>query len=155
MTANLIRAAALTVGLACLAGAAQAQDFTPKAQGQWVVDYRVTDDSPDEKAPINTSGGASSGLHASINDSIVPTVGIGYFVTDNVALDLTLGTSHHKISAVGTGVNVNVHDTWVLPPVLTVQYHFNPKGRFSPYVGTGQTTCCSTRARTRTASPSS
>jgi outer membrane protein len=127
----------LATTLLAAAGAASAQDFTPKAKGTWVVDYRLTDVSPDEKAPINTSGGVSTGLHASINDSIVPTLGVGYFLTDNVALDLTLGTSHHKINAVGTGVNVNVHDTWVLPPVLTVQYHFNPKGRFSPYVGTG------------------
>lgn len=139
MTAKIVAASTAIAALAaaCFGGAAQAQDFTPKAQGMWVVDYRLTDVAPAEKAPINTAGGVSTGLHASVSDSVVPTLGIGYFVTDNVALDLTLGTSRHKINAVGTGVDVNVHDTWVLPPVLTVQYHFNPKGRLSPYVGTG------------------
>ncbi|MBN8930529.1 MAG: OmpW family protein, partial [Rhizobium pusense] len=27
--------------------------------------------------------------------------------------------------------------TWVLPPTLTAQYHFNPKGAVRPYVGAG------------------
>jgi len=86
----------LATTLLAAAGAASAQDFTPKAKGTWVVDYRLTDVSPDEKAPINTSGGVATGLHASINDSIVPTLGVGYFLTDNVALDLTLGASHQR-----------------------------------------------------------
>ena len=30
-----------------------------------------------------------------------------------------------------------VHETWVLPPVLSVQYHPMPAARFSPYIGAG------------------
>jgi outer membrane protein len=26
---------------------------------------------------------------------------------------------------------------WLLPPILLAQYHFNPGGKFKPYVGAG------------------
>ena len=33
--------------------------------------------------------------------------------------------------------NVEVRDTWVLPPVVALQYHFAPTAKVSPYVGAG------------------
>ena len=33
--------------------------------------------------------------------------------------------------------NVDVGSVWVLPPTLTVQYHFMPHSAFSPYIGAG------------------
>jgi outer membrane protein len=43
------------------------------------------------------------------------------------------------VAAVGSplGANVDLGDVWLLPPTLTLQYHFNPKGQVSPYVGAG------------------
>ncbi len=133
-TRLLIAAAAAALAFT---SAAQAQDFTPKQQGTWKVDFRGTVVAPDEDASILTAGGVDTGLDAKVGDSWVPTLGVTYFVTDHVALDLTLGTSRHEISAVGPGVNTEVHTTWVVPPVATVQYHFAPRERFSPYVGAG------------------
>jgi outer membrane protein len=118
------------------AAAARAEDYTPQAAGTWVVDVRATDVAPQVSAPV-TSGGHPTGLNAKVSDDVIPSLGIEYFATDHLAVDLTLGTSQHQISAQGTGLNADVHKTWVLPPVLTAQYHFNPKGRFSPYLGTG------------------
>ena len=47
----------------------------------------------------------------------------------------------HRISANDTSVgNVDVGSTWILPPTLTLQYHFMPRERFSPYVGVGLNT---------------
>ncbi|MBV5332419.1 outer membrane beta-barrel protein, partial [bacterium] len=56
---------------------------------------------------------------------------------DNVALELIAGTSRHKISAVGSGLDIPVGKISLLPPTLTVQYHPLPKSKFSPYVGAG------------------
>lgn len=137
MTSRLSLLAAVAVAALGFAGAASAQDFTPKEQGRWVVDMRATTVAPDEDAPIVTAANAPTGLHAGVSNDTMPTLGISYFVTDHVAVDVTLGTTKHTVSAVGPGGSTEVHDSWVLPPVVTVQYHFNPKGRFSPYVGTG------------------
>jgi outer membrane protein len=130
----LIPAAAL--GLAFAATGAQAEEFQPKAAGTWMVNLRATDVSPDEDAPI-LAAGVPTGLKAEVSSDVMPTLGIAYFFTDNIAAELILGTTQHQVKAVGGATNVKVHKTWVLPPVLSVQYHFNPAGRVSPYVGAG------------------
>lgn len=135
---NLLAAgAALTLATGALATAAQAQEFQPKTAGTLMLNVRLTDVSPKAGDPILTAAGAGTTLSADVNDSVVPTVGISYFFTDNVAVDLTLGTSHHTVKATGPGTNVKVHETWVLPPVVTLQYHFAPAAKVSPYVGAG------------------
>ncbi|MFK7840395.1 MAG: OmpW family protein [Bdellovibrionales bacterium] len=64
-----------------------------------------------------------------------PTIEIDgtYFFTENIAAELIAATSQHKVSA---GSN-DLGDAWILPPTLTLQYHFTPNNKFSPYVGAG------------------
>ena len=97
---------------------------------------RATDVSPSTSNAI-TAGGAPTGLHVHVSDSYVPTLGFTYFATNHVAIEAILGTSFHQIKAVGPGVDVAVRDTWVLPPVVTVQYHFAPAAKVDPYLGAG------------------
>lgn len=132
MIATAVVAAALAA-----AGGASAADFQPKAAGTWLVDVRVTSVAPDESGAIFTSGGVDTGLDIKIDDDIIPSLGISYFLTDKVAVELILGTSRHTVSATTAPTDTAVHDTWVLPPVLSVQYHPLPAARFSPYVGAG------------------
>jgi outer membrane protein len=134
MTAKLI-AAALAATLA--AGAAEAQPFTPKAKGGIVLDVRLTEVAPSGSDPITTLAGAPTGLRAKIDYDVMPTVGVQYFMTDNVAVEVIAGTTQHTVRAKGPGTNLKVHETWVLPPVVTLQYHFAPTARVSPYVGAG------------------
>lgn len=129
---------ALALGAALtLAAGAQAQDFQPKAKGHLILNTRVTSVSSDADAAIVTAAGAATGLHVDVGDDVMPTVGIHYFFTDNVAVELVLGTTRHTIRAQGPATDVVVHKTWVLPPIATVQYHFAPAARVSPYVGAG------------------
>ena len=132
MIATAVVAAALAA-----AGGASAADFQPKAAGTWLVDVRVTSVAPDESGAIFTSGGVDTGLDIKIDDDIIPSLGISYFLTDKVAVELILGTSRHTVSATTAPTDTAVHETWVLPPVLSVQYHPLPAARFSPYVGAG------------------
>src|SRR3546814_8360966 len=39
----------------------------------------------------------------------------------------------------GTGGDTGLGNVWLLPPTLTLQYHFLPKSDFSPYLGAGVT----------------
>lgn len=138
MQVNKIAYAACAAALA--AGAAlpaAAQDFTPKQKGVFIVAGRVTGVLPDEAGDIKTAAGVDSGLDVKVSDDTVPTLGFTYFVTDNVAIEAILGASNHEINAVGGATNVRVHETWVLPPVVTLQYHFAPAAKVSPYVGAG------------------
>lgn len=127
-----------SLALAGYATSGHAQDaFVPKHAGQVVITARATIVAPSEEGDILTAAGVDSGLDVSVNNSTVPTLGFTYFFTDHIAVEGILGTSKHTIKAVGPATDVEVHDTWVLPPVVTVQYHVNPKGKVSPYIGAG------------------
>lgn len=129
-------AAALVAALA-VAGVAQAQDFKPKAKGDIVLNVRITDVVPTGSDPIVTLAGAATGLRAKASYDVMPTVGLTYFLTDNIAVEAIAGTTNHTVRAKGPGVDVKVKETWVLPPIVTLQYHFAPQARVSPYVGAG------------------
>lgn len=134
MKSLLISAAATTL---LFAGAAHAQDFTPNAKGDLIVHVRMTQVAPDKDASIVTAAGVASGLKAHVENDVKPTLGFTYFLTDKVAVEAILGTTQHDIRAQGPGTDVLVHKTWVLPPVVTLQYHPLPNARVSPYVGAG------------------
>lgn len=129
------------IAAAAVAASAHAQStdqagYTPKKAGQWVVAFRITAVDPAEKGDIVTAAGAATGLHVGVTNDTIPSLGFTYFFTDHLAAEAILGTSQHTISAVGTS-STNVHKTSVLPPVITLQYHFAPDQRVSPYIGAG------------------
>lgn len=101
--------------------------------GDWLVRGRVINVAPDESATITPIGG-----DVSIDTSIVPELDITYFVADQWAFELILGVTPHDVRAVGTGAgDIDLGDVTLLPPTLTLQYHFSPDGDVRPYVGAG------------------
>lgn len=132
-----IKTALVAALFAGLATGAAAQDFQPKAKGDWLINTRLSVVAPDAGDPILTAAGASTGLSAEVSDDVMPTLGISYFMTDKVAVELVLGTTKHTVKAKGAAGSTKVHETWVLPPIVAVQYHPAPEARVSPYVGVG------------------
>lgn len=125
-----------------LAGTAQAQTFRdadpgPVGKGTLIVTTRATGVLTDADNAITTSAGAATGLKVDVDDDYMPTLGFTYFVTDHFAIEAILGATRHEVRAQGPGTDVAVHETWVLPPVVTVQYRPTPNAQISPYVGAG------------------
>ena len=65
-------------------------------------------------------------------------------VAKNIAAELILAVTPHDVKAVGVTVpgaldnaTVDLGDVWLLPPTLTLQYHFDTGSQFKPYVGAG------------------
>jgi len=88
--------------------------------------------------PENRASSTSIGGHVHATDQFAPEADISYFFTDHIAAELIAATTRHSVRATGTSAgSVDVASTWVLPPTVTVQYHFWPHRRFSPYVGAG------------------
>lgn len=136
------RTLALALSASCLlmAGAAQAQSadaWQPPRAGDWIVTGRITSVAPTTDDIITNAAGVDSGLKVDVSDDLMPTLGFTYFFTDHIAVEAILGTTRHEIRAQGGMTDVAVHETWVLPPVVTVQYRPLTEGRFSPYVGAG------------------
>lgn len=136
MNTTLLTAATLALAVAWTAGA-QAQDYQPKLKGGLVLDVRATQVAPTGDDPVTTLAGAATGLTAEVSADVMPTVGLQYFLTDHLAVELIAGTTKHTATAKGPGTDLDVKETWVLPPVATLQYHFAPASRVSPYVGAG------------------
>ena len=80
---------------------------------------------------------AGSGL--TTTDSFVPEFDISYFFTQNIAAELILGVTPHHVYGTGAAATdgLDVGKAWLLPPTLTLQYHFTDFGAFKPYIGAG------------------
>lgn len=134
---TLLLSAVLAAAFATQALAQTPTHWTAPRAGDWVVSGRVSNVSSNTDAAVTTAAGVASGLHVDVGDSTMPTLGFTYFMTDHWAVEGILGTTRHEVRAQGGATDVAVHETWVLPPVVTVQYRPLTQGRFSPYVGGG------------------
>lgn len=76
-----------------------------------------------------------SGL--STSDTVVPELDISYFFTRNIAAELILGVTRHHVTGTDAIAGLDVGKAWLLPPTLTLQYHFTDFGAFKPYIGGG------------------
>jgi outer membrane protein len=103
-------------------------------EGKWMVRARALGVVPQEDSSISPIGGK-----AAVDNSVVPEVDVSYFFTDNIAAELIAAVTPHDVNAKGTALgNVDVGSAWLLPPTLTLQYHFTglPNG-IKPYLGAG------------------
>ncbi|WP_223581654.1 OmpW/AlkL family protein [Sphingobacterium sp. GVS05A] len=130
----LFLALALTFGAVNL----QAQNIPEQ---RWQMRLRGVAVMPNESANISAIGG-----DIAINTKFIPELDFTYFFTKNIAAELILGTTKHKVNTVGsdlsaigghTSANIDLGSVWLLPPTLTAQYHFLPNGNLRPYIGAG------------------
>ena len=103
-------------------------EFAGKSAGDFMVRARAIAVVPDEDASTTIGG------NVSISNDVVPEIDFSYFITDNIALELIAATTKHDVSH---NAGIDLGEVSLLPPTLTLQYHFMPKERFSPYVGAG------------------
>ena len=102
-----------------------ASSVASAAQGDWLGRARVININPDA---------SSSALNLNASTETTLELDFSYFLTGNVALELILATKQHDITSVGAPIG----EVSLLPPTLTLQYHFAPdSASFRPYVGAG------------------
>lgn len=95
------------------------------ATGDYLVRGRVISVQPaSSSAPV---AGVSAANQTTLE------VDVTRFLTDNIALELIAATTKHDVSL----NNSKLGTVGVLPPTLTVQYHFMPSATIRPYVGAG------------------
>ncbi|WP_033070717.1 OmpW/AlkL family protein [Thalassospira australica] len=110
---------------------AQTAEFKTKQAGDFVIRARGIAMVPDEDTyddTLNTGEGH-------LNNDVVPEVDFSYFLTDNLALELIAATTKHDLT--WQNPDLDAGSVRLLPPTLTLQYHFMPESRWSPYVGAG------------------
>ncbi|WP_028536113.1 OmpW/AlkL family protein [Paludibacterium yongneupense] len=112
--------------LALVTGLFSAAAFA--AQGDILARFRVIDVKPEVSSDKQLQT-----LGTTVNSDVVPELDFTYMITDHIGTELILGTSRHELnSSIGSLGSVSV-----LPPTLTLQWHFDAMGPFLPYVGAG------------------
>ncbi|MDX2156705.1 MAG: OmpW family outer membrane protein [Hyphomicrobiaceae bacterium] len=127
-----------------LAGSATAGDYN----GNFMV--RVLGAgvfSQDELTSLNSVSGLpvadlkAAGFDAEVSDRFIPAATLTYFLTKNLSVELFCCFTHHHIDlkapAAFAALSGKVAESWMFPPALTLQYHFDGMGPFKPYVGVG------------------
>lgn len=146
---TIMRLATLGAVMAGAMASAQAADLpvykkapppAVEAFNPWMIRLRALGVLPDGNSSVTVTGVPSlsspnSGL--SISNQVVPELDISYFFTKNIAAELILGVTRHAINGTGSLANLPIGKTTLLPPTLTLQYHFDQFGAFKPYVGAG------------------
>lgn len=113
--------------------AADAGEAYAKDAGDLVVRLRGIGFLTETDGTTDALGG-----DARTSNDYVPELDFTYFFSKNIAAELILATTKHRVYVDNsTGGNLDLGSVWVLPPVLTLQYHFNPDGQWSPYIGAG------------------
>lgn len=127
MRAILFSFASLAALAAAFPASAEQGDFLIRARGIGIF--------PSTDANVVPLGGT-----VDADDAYVPEVDFSYFLTDNLAVELIAATARHDVTwraTDGSGATIDLGSVRLLPPTLTLQYHFTQLGALKPYVGGG------------------
>lgn len=123
----------LRILLAGAVGAAACAAPALAEKGDILVRARVIGVLPDDSADIDPIGGDSD-----ISDAYVPEIDFTYFLTDNIAVEVIAAVTPHDVEAVNTALgDVDLGEVTLLPPTVTLQYHYPVTETVKPYAGVG------------------
>ncbi|MFZ3273814.1 MAG: OmpW family outer membrane protein [Lutibacter sp.] len=95
---------------------------------RWQARLRVITIVPDVNDDLN-------GANVDVSTTVVPELDFTYFFDENWAAELILATAKHDVDTdLGSGIDLG--HVWILPPTLSLQYHFTG-GTVKPYLGAG------------------
>ncbi len=143
-------AATVLLAAALVTGTPAALAEGSPADSKWRVRGRVIGIIPDDSSSnINletatTSTPLTAGVGA--DAAWVPELDVTYMITPHFGIEAIAGMANHDVEIDGSDPVLNglgvpdgtkIFDVWVLPPTVTLQYHFRPAARFRPYAGVG------------------
>jgi outer membrane protein len=116
--------------------------------GDFVVRLRAVHVAPDEDSQLGSDSAAAglgaaigAGSELTVGSNTIPEIDFSYYITKNIAAELILavGTRHDVSIAGNAGAlgNQPLGSVNLLPPTLTLQWHFLPDQTFDPYIGAG------------------
>lgn len=100
----------------------------PFHAGDWMIRARAVGVVPDVSSSLSIGGTVK------INNTLVPEVDFTHFFTPNISAELIAAVTPHNLR---TNSGTDVGRAWLLPPTLTVQYHFTQCPMIIPYIGAG------------------
>jgi len=107
--------------------------------GDIIVRGRIINVDPQDSSGKISVNGAKTTSGVAVNSDTMPEVDFTYMIDKNWGVELILAYTDHDISTTSGGLSGldNIISAKVLPPTLTLQYHFSPDSNIRPYVGAG------------------
>jgi len=135
----MIRKKSLVSLLAALAVTATVTPALAYEAGDLIVRGRVISVDPqDDSSTVRDNYGSIPNSGASVESDIMPELDFTYMLDPHWGLELILAYTEHEVNGGGVLSSLNqIAETKVLPPTLTLQYHFAPTSNIRPYVGAG------------------
>lgn len=131
----LVAAGSLALAALGMTSAATAGDYNGDFLVRLQGTYLDTDDNM--QSAISTGAGNLTALvDTYTTNSVLPTATLTYFFNKNFAAELFCCFAKSTVKIEGA-VAGEVGNTWMFPPIVTLQYHFTDMGRIKPYVGVG------------------
>ncbi|WP_291181338.1 OmpW family outer membrane protein [Erythrobacter sp.] len=82
--------------------------------------------------------GLPTGSQTEASDTVVPTVAIEYFLTNNISVETICCVTPHDVTGAGPLAGAElVDDAIILPATILAKYHFDLGDSIKPYVGAG------------------
>jgi len=123
--------------LALLAAAAASSPVFAQSTGDWTlgVGVHVVDPKSNGGNLDATALGLGPLPTTRVDSDLRPTITGEYFIRDGLGIEVLAALPfQHKIKIDGVG---KVGSTKQLPPVVSLQYHFNTGSKVSPFIGLG------------------
>jgi len=134
-----MRQATVWIGVAALACGMAAPASAGDSNGDFQVKLGLTGVlTNDDTKSLTSNGNSIVGVaSAETNDTVIPTLMLTYFLDKNWAVELFCCFAQVNVEGKGILAGTKLASTWIFPPILTLQYHFDGMGAFRPYVGAG------------------
>jgi len=107
--------------------------------GDIIVRGRIINVDPQDDSSKVSLNGTKMTSGVSVDSDTMPEIDFTYMIDKNWGVELILAYSDHEVSTTSGALSGlgNVVDAKVLPPTVTLQYHFAPDSNVRPYVGAG------------------
>ncbi len=104
-----------------------------EAQGNWIFRVRGINVSPND----SSSEILDTGTHITVASRSSFEIDVTYMFSEHVGLEVIAATTRHDLATSGGALGgANAGSVKVLPPTITLQYHFGG-GSIRPYAGIG------------------
>lgn len=127
--------AAASFAAPAMAMAFEAGDFVVRARGIVVAPL------DDDDGVVTTANGVNTGASVEPSLAVMPELDFTYMITDNIGVELIAAVTPHDFESnggvVGAALAGDIAEGWLLPPTLSLQYHFDTGTAFKPYLGAG------------------
>lgn len=128
MTKRLIKTTLMITSLLTAGTAMATPAQSPFKRGDIMVRVRGLDVVPDVGSSTSVGGTVK------VDTNLTPETDFTYFFTPNISVEAIAAVTKHNLKH-SSGTDAG--SAWLLPPTVTVQYHFTEWESIIPYVGAG------------------